>query len=70
MLMGFLEIVSRKIPNIEKVMVTCFLSNTKALQFYQKLGYKTDEYSPPPKILRNGTKIEADYVILSKEVHQ
>lgn len=69
MLMNFLDTVGRKIPNVEKVMLTCFLSNAKALQFYQKLGYETDEYSPPPKLLRNGTKIEADYVILSKEVH-
>lgn len=68
--MSFLETVSRKIPNIEKVLLTCFLSNTKALQFYQKLSYETYEYSPPPKILRNGTKLKADYVILSKEIRQ
>ena len=68
-LMNFLDAVSRKIPNTEKIMLTCFLRNAKALQFYRKLGFETDEYSPPPKILRNGTKVEADYVILSKEVN-
>lgn len=68
--MNFLDTVGRKMPNVEKVMLTCFSSNTIALQFYQKLGYEMDKYSPPPKILRNGTKLEADYVILSKRIHQ
>ena len=67
--MNLLDVVSKKIPNVDKVMLTCFLSNVKALQFYRNLGFETDEYSPPPKILRNGTKVEADYVILSKDVH-
>jgi RimJ/RimL family protein N-acetyltransferase len=68
--MGFLDTVASKIPEVEKVMLTCFLSNQKALQFYRKLGFTTDEYSPPPKSLRNGTKVEADYIIMSKRVRR
>jgi N-alpha-acetyltransferase 40 len=67
--MSLLDVVADKIPNIKKIMLTSFLSNTKAVQFYRKLGFETDEFSPPPRILRNGTKVEVDYVILSKEVH-
>lgn len=67
-LMKQLEIVSEKIPSIKKLMLTCFTSNERAIRFYQKLGYSKDEYSPPPRQLRDGTKIEAPYVILSKPV--
>ncbi|EHL00378.1 putative Uncharacterized N-acetyltransferase [Glarea lozoyensis 74030] len=40
--------------------------NQKAIKFYERLGYSKDDFSPAPKLLRNGTKIEPDYVILSK----
>ena len=62
------EGVAKKIPVTEKTMLTCFLSNKRGIQFYEKLGYAKDEYSPEPRILRNGTKVEVDYVILSKAV--
>ncbi|RDW82512.1 hypothetical protein BP6252_03624 [Coleophoma cylindrospora] len=58
-LMKQLEKVATRIPGIEKLMLTCFTSNERAVQFYQKLGYSKDEYSPPPRQLRDGTKIEA-----------
>ncbi|KAH8786965.1 hypothetical protein BGZ57DRAFT_940063 [Hyaloscypha finlandica] len=41
--------------------------NVRGVKFYERLGYAKDEFSPPPKVLRNGTKVEAEYVILSKD---
>lgn len=67
--MRHLEAIASKVPDVEKVMLTCFLSNQRALRFYEKLGYLKDEFSPPPKVLRNGTKVEVDYVILSKYIY-
>lgn len=67
-LMEQLEVVAENIPTIEKLMLTCFVNNERAIRFYQKLGYSKDEYSPLPRQLRDGTKIEAPYVILSKRV--
>ncbi len=66
--MQYLNFIGEKVPGTAKVMLTCFLSNIRGVAFYQKLGYAKDEFSPPPKILRNGTKVEGDYVILSKSV--
>ncbi|KAH8816404.1 hypothetical protein F5884DRAFT_818472 [Xylogone sp. PMI_703] len=43
--------------------------NQKALRFYQKLGYSKDEFSPAPRILRNGTVVEPDYIILSRKIN-
>lgn len=68
MLMGLLEIIAWNIADAEKVMLTCFVRNRNALAFYRRLGYETDEYSPPPKILRNGTRVASDYVIMSKPI--
>ena len=36
------------------------------MRFYERLGYEKDEFSPEPRVLRNGTVVEIDYVILSK----
>lgn len=66
-LMGVLEDVGRK-AEAEKCMLTVFKRNTKALGFYQGLGYGVDEFSPGPRILRNGVVKEVDYLILSKEL--
>jgi RimJ/RimL family protein N-acetyltransferase len=66
--MKLLEEIGARIPGTEKVMLTCFTSNARGVKFYKKLGYAKDEFSPPPKILRNGTKVEAEYVILSKSI--
>ena len=68
--MDLLGVIGLKIPGAEKIMLTCFLSNHRALDFYGKLGFEKDEYSPPPRFLRNGTKVESDYVILSKRIQR
>lgn len=68
--MSRLEAIGKKIPETEKTMLTVFTGNQRGVRFYEKLGYKKDEYSPPPKQLRNGTKVEAEYVILSKGVER
>jgi RimJ/RimL family protein N-acetyltransferase len=65
-LMRLMGDIGTKIPDTAKLMLTCFTSNQRAINMYEKLGYSKDEFSPAPKLLRNGTKVEADYVILSK----
>ncbi|KAK5130384.1 hypothetical protein LTR08_002176 [Meristemomyces frigidus] len=52
---------------VEKVMLTCFVRNTKARRFYQRLGYETDECSPADRKTRMRV-VRADYVIMSKRV--
>lgn len=64
--MKLLEIIGANIPSTCKVMLTCFTRNQRGVNFYSKLGYEVDEFSPPAKVLRNGTKVEAEYVIMSK----
>lgn len=66
-LMGRFEDIGRHI-GLEKAMLTVFRSNEKALGFYGKLGYVVDEFSPGPRMLRNGTVKEVDYLILSKSL--
>lgn len=66
-LMLTLEDIGRRI-GLEKAMLTVFKSNTKALRFYDRLGFAVDEYSPQTRKLRNGTVKEADYLILSKRL--
>ena len=65
-LMQLAEQVAKRV-GVDKVMLTCFVSNQKALAFYQSLGYSPDVCSPADRKLR--TKIlKADYVIMSKDV--
>lgn len=52
---------------VEKVMLTCFLSNRKALRFYRKCGFKVDACSPEERSTRK-TILKPDYVILSRRV--
>lgn len=66
-LMMLVEGVARKI-GVEKVMLTCFTRNAIAKGFYEGIGYGKDEYSPPPRVLRDGREVEEAYVILSKRV--
>lgn len=66
--MTHLEVIGEKIPETAKTMLTCFTCNVRGVRFYEKLGYEKDEYSPPAKKLRNGSKVEAEYVILSKAI--
>lgn len=67
-LMQQIHQIGGQIPDVVKVMLTCFVRNQRGIEFYRKLGFVKDEFSPAPKILRNGTKVEADYVILSKPI--
>lgn len=69
-LMKLLETIGRNIPETSKVMLTVFTSNERGVKFYEKLSFTKDEFSPPPKVLRNGTNIEAEYVILSKSIER
>ncbi|KAG9240455.1 acyl-CoA N-acyltransferase [Calycina marina] len=69
-LMGHLEEIAAKIPGTERAMLTCFLANERGVRFYEKLGYVKYEYSPEPRILRNGTRAEVEYIIMSKHIRQ
>lgn len=66
-LMGHLEEVGRR-AEVKKAMLTVFKRNEAAVQFYERLGYEEDEYSPRPKKLRNGVVKELDYMIMSKSL--
>jgi N-alpha-acetyltransferase 40 len=50
---------------VEKVMLTCFLSNKKAHGFYAKRGYVADACSPEDRRTRSKV-IKPDYVIMGK----
>lgn len=63
-LMLMAESIAAKV-GVEKVMLTCFLSNEKALKFYEKRGYGKDECSPDDRRTRNKV-IKVDYMIMSK----
>lgn len=66
-LMRIIEGIGMKV-GAEKAMLTVFVANQKAVEFYTRLGYEEDEYSPKPRKLRNGIVKKADYVILSKRL--
>lgn len=66
--MGLHIAVAESLPPIEKVMLTCFVANRRAMAFYARLGFERDEFSPDAKILRSGETRAPDYVILSKPV--
>jgi len=66
--MGYLQTIGSRIPEVRKVMLTVFTRNERGVKFYEKLGYEKDEFSPLPRVLRNGTEVEEDYLILSKAV--
>ncbi|KAL9949855.1 hypothetical protein D7B24_006166 [Verticillium nonalfalfae] len=68
LLIGFQEAVAQSIPIVEKVMLTCFKSNTKALAFYRKLGFEKDALSPDERSLRGGKVFVPDYLIMSRIV--
>ncbi|KAH8646540.1 hypothetical protein BGZ60DRAFT_391717 [Tricladium varicosporioides] len=42
--------------------------NQKGMKFYSKLEYDKEEFTPPPKMLRNGTRVESEYVIFAKDI--
>ncbi|CAK7206807.1 N alpha-acetyl-transferase [Sporothrix eucalyptigena] len=54
-LLGFQSIVAHNLgPPVNKVMLTCFLSNTRALKFYERQGFVTDALAPATRRLRGG----------------
>ncbi|KAK2053927.1 hypothetical protein LY76DRAFT_638733 [Colletotrichum caudatum] len=65
-LMGHLIRVAENIPDVEKVMLTCFVANAGARAFYERLGFERDATSPPQRTLRSGTVFVPDYVIMSR----
>lgn len=65
-LMQVVEDVARD-AGVEKVMLTCFLSNEKAFGFYRARGYRRDVVSPMDRRTRKKVA-KADYVIMSKAV--
>lgn len=64
-LLDLVEEIGRKI-RVEKAMLTVFKSNRRAVKWYDRMGYTIDDFSPGPRVLRNGTIKEPSYVILSK----
>lgn len=65
-LMQTVEDIAAKV-GVEKVMLTCFLSNSKAQGFYRSLGYDVDACSPEDRETRQKS-VKVDYVIMSKAV--
>lgn len=65
-LMSAAEDIAQRV-GVEKVMLTCFLSNEHALRVYEKRGYKVDACSPEDRTVRRRI-VKADYVILSKSL--
>lgn len=68
LLMGFLETVAANIQVMDKVMLTVFTCNARAVKFYQRFGFSTDDISPQPRKLRNGVIKVPDYAIMSKRI--
>ena len=52
---------------VEKVVLTCFLSNERAHRFYRNRGYAADACSPEDRRTRKKV-VKADHVIMSKAV--
>ncbi|KAF2710365.1 acyl-CoA N-acyltransferase [Pleomassaria siparia CBS 279.74] len=65
-LVGMAEEAARKM-GISKTMLTVFSSNKKARALYERLGYGKDACSPANREIR-GRIIEADYIIMGKEL--
>lgn len=68
LLMDMLETVAYNIDVVDKVMLTVFTCNKRAVEFYQKCGFVRDEISPQPRTLRGGKVKVPDYEIMSKRV--
>lgn len=66
-LMNEVESIGQRV-GVEKCMLTVFRSNKKAVRWYERLGYSVDDFSPGPRVLRNGTVKEPSYTILSKSL--
>lgn len=68
LLMGLLETAATNIDIMDKVMLTVFTCNHRAMAFYPRCGFEVDETSPQPRRLRNGVVKTPDYVIMSKTI--
>lgn len=68
LLIDLLETVACNIGVVDKVMLTVFTCNKRAVEFYQKCGFVRDEISPQPRTLRGGKVKAPEYEILSKRV--
>lgn len=67
-LMQVADSIARKV-GLDKVMLTCFLCNQKALRFYIDHGFVKDACSPEDRKTRNKV-VPADYVIMSKDMDE
>ncbi|WPG97245.1 putative N-acetyltransferase [Acrodontium crateriforme] len=65
-LMHLAETIARNV-GVQKVMLTCFMRNTKAMGFYESMGFSKDVCSPEERVTR-GRTVEVEYVIMSKEI--
>ena len=65
-LMSIAEGIAESV-GVQKVMLTCFLNNNTARNFYKRRGYTTDVCSPEDRTTR-GKVIKVDYVIMSRPV--
>ncbi|KAK2596846.1 hypothetical protein N8I77_012735 [Diaporthe amygdali] len=68
LLIELLETVAYNIDVVDKVMLTVFTCNKRALEFYLKCGFVRDGISPQPRMLRGGKVKMPDYEILSKRI--
>ena len=49
-------------------MLTVYVRNSHAAEWYARLGFTLDEFWPEAKVLRSGAVKQADYRILSRPV--
>jgi N-alpha-acetyltransferase 40 len=65
-LMHVAEAIAEKV-GMEKVMLTCFVANERAYDFYRRRGYGRDVCSPEDRRIRRKL-VRVDYVIMSRGV--
>ncbi|CAF9916395.1 MAG: hypothetical protein GOMPHAMPRED_000984 [Gomphillus americanus] len=53
---------------VEKIMLTVFVRNSHATEWYTRLGFTLDEFWPEARTLRSGPVKQTDYRILSRPV--
>ncbi|KAI3390468.1 hypothetical protein diail_9568 [Diaporthe ilicicola] len=70
LLMDMLETVAYNIDVVDKVMLTVFTCNKRAVDFYHKCGFVRDGISPQPRMLRGGKVKVPEYEILSKRIER
>ena len=68
-LLDIVESIGRSV-GVDKAMLTVFRSNETACNWYRKLEYSVDDYSPRDVELRGGVIRQADYLIMSKRLRK